>query len=143
MINPETHLTIKTSNRAGSVPLPLYQNSAISRRPILRLTQSTKVTVDHKEIKRWVEARGGKPAAVIPLLQSETGQIGTLRIIFPDRPEKEALKEISWETFFELFDARHLAFLYQEWKETGERSRFNKFIKLQQVTLPEQVAMAA
>ena len=66
-----------------------------------------------------------------------------LQIYFPGRHDKENLKEISWETFFERFDSRHLAFLYQERTATGEKSRFNKFIKEQPITPRALLQIAA
>ena len=40
--------------------------------------------------------------------------VGIIRIMFPDAPnsEHEALTEISWDEFFEEFESRKLALLY-------------------------------
>jgi hypothetical protein len=79
-----------------------------------------KTTTDHDEIRRWAEARGGRPARV-----AETGggdDVGIIRIDFRD-PD-EGLEEISWEEWFEAFEENDLAFLYQD---EGE-SRFNKLV---------------
>ena len=84
----------------------------------------SKTTTNHDEIRRWVEARGGRPASV-----RETGNgddPGILRIDFGD--QDEGLEAISWDEFFEAFDENDLAFLYQEETEDGGESRFNKFI---------------
>jgi hypothetical protein len=79
-------------------------------------------TTDHDEIRKWAEARGGRPARV-----SDTGDAGgILRIDFQD-PD-EGLEEIDWETFFDVFEDRGLAFLYQDETAGGETSRFNKFV---------------
>jgi hypothetical protein len=86
----------------------------------------SKTTTDHDEIRRWVEERGGRPAAV-----KETGgkdDPGILRIDFPGRGDDESLEEISWEQFFDAFEENDLAFLYQEETSGGETSRFNKFV---------------
>lgn len=40
---------------------------------------------------------------------------------------EDALKAISWDEFFEIFEDRKLAFLYQD-RTSGGESRFNKFI---------------
>lgn len=82
-----------------------------------------KITIDHEEIKSWVESRGGKPARV-----KGTGgdDVGLLRIMFVPQ---EDLEEISWEKFFEKFEEKNLAFLYQDITVRGEESRFFKFIK--------------
>ena len=85
----------------------------------------SKTTTDHDEIRRWIEARGGRPASV-----AETGDRddpGVLRVDFGD--EDEGLQEISWEEFFRAFDENELAFLYQDETSDGEQSRFNKFVR--------------
>ena len=77
-------------------------------------------TTDHATIRRWAEARGGRPARV-----KATGgrdDPGLLRLDFGE-PEPE-LEAISWEEFFDKFDASHLALLYQD----EPNSRFNKLI---------------
>ena len=80
-----------------------------------------KTTIDHDEIRRWVEKRGGTPARV---RGSEPG--GILRIDFGE-PE-ESLEEIPWDTFFEIFEDRRLAFLHQD-EADGSESRFNKLVE--------------
>ena len=87
----------------------------------------SKTPTNHDEIRRWVEARGGRPASV-----KDTGSgddPGILRINYPGRGEDDALQEISWEEFFEAFEANELAFLYQEETSEGEESRFSKFVR--------------
>jgi hypothetical protein len=53
-----------------------------------------------------------------------------LRFDFEEADESgdEALQEVSWEEFFEVFDDRDLEFLYQERTQGGKLSRFNKFV---------------
>jgi len=83
-----------------------------------------KVTVDHDTIKHWVERGGGRPARV-----KRTGKgddPGVLRIDFGE-PD-ESLEAISWDEFFEKFEERHLALLYQD----EANSRFNKLIDRRQ-----------
>lgn len=84
---------------------------------------SSRITTDHKEIKEWVERRGGKPARA-----KEAGDNGDgiLRIDFieGDQPE-ESLEPLSWEDFFKTFEEKRLAFLYEQ----DEKSRFAKLIK--------------
>jgi hypothetical protein len=86
----------------------------------------SKTTTDHEEIRRWVEERGGWPAAV-----KDTGgkdDPGLLRIDFPGYSGNQSLEKISWEDFFEKFEEKNLAFLYQDEKRDGEESRFFKLI---------------
>lgn len=85
-----------------------------------------KVTTNHEEIRRWVDERGGSPARVKGTGDQAEG--GLLRIDFPGYSGEDSLEKISWEEFFETFDQNGLAFLYQEKLESGETSRFSKFI---------------
>ncbi len=88
----------------------------------------SKTTQDHDEIQQWAERRGAKPGEVA---STETkGSPGILRIMFPKAPHHNdgALKEISWDEFFEKFDASGLALVYQEVTAEGAESNFNKLI---------------
>jgi hypothetical protein len=80
------------------------------------------VTTDHETIRKWAERHGGKPAAV--KRTHKDGDVGIVRIMFPDAPnsEHDALTEISWDEFFEEFDQRDLALLYEN------SSMFSKII---------------
>lgn len=82
------------------------------------------VTTDHEKIRKWAEERGGKPATV-KRTQSD-GEPGVLRLDF--EPRDAALEPIDWESFFDKFDKEDLAFLFQDRTESGEVSRFHKFI---------------
>jgi hypothetical protein len=81
-------------------------------------------TQDHNAIRRWAEARGGKPAQVAAT--GSASDAGILRLDF--EPADEGLKPISWEQFFKKFDEEHLSFLYQEKTADGQTSRFHKFV---------------
>lgn len=83
-------------------------------------------TVDHDTIKRWAEARGGKPSSVKSTAKGDDA--GILRINFPGYRGEDTLEEISWDEFFAKFDEKHLAFLYQEQTSSGEESRFFKIV---------------
>jgi hypothetical protein len=88
---------------------------------------SSKRTTDHEKIRRWAEARSGKPARVHGTRTEDDA--GLLRIDFPDDHEDdEELEEITWDEFFEKFDEKRLAFVYQEKTAAGEQSRFNKLV---------------
>jgi hypothetical protein len=54
-----------------------------------------------------------------------------LRIDFregdPD-PADDSLEEISWEEFFEKFEEKRLALLYQDRTAAGKPSTFNKLV---------------
>ena len=86
----------------------------------------SKVTTDPKEIKQWVEERGGHPATVKGTAKG--GEPGVLRIDYPGFSGEERLEQISWEEFFTAFEENKLAFLYQEESKGGKQSRFSKLI---------------
>ena len=79
-----------------------------------------KTTTDHDQIRRWAEARGGRPSIV-----RTRGEGGILRIDFQEPDEN--LEQISWDDFFRIFEERSLAFLYQD-EISGHESRFNKLV---------------
>jgi hypothetical protein len=81
---------------------------------------SASTTTDHEAIRKWAEARGGHPARV-----KGRGPGGILRIDFGE-PE-ESLEQISWDEFFDVFEGRKLAFLFQD-EADGGKSRFNKLV---------------
>lgn len=85
----------------------------------------SKITTDHSVIKSWVEKRGGQPATVKGT--SEKG-VGLLRINFPGFGKEASLESISWDEFFQKFDEKGLAFLYQDETKDGKESRFFKFV---------------
>src|SRR3954465_1094948 len=86
---------------------------------------AAQLTVDHEQIRNWVEDRDGKPACV---KGTSKGNSCLLRIDFPGGAGAESLEEMSWDDFFDVFDKRKLAFLYQDHKADGESSTFNKLI---------------
>jgi len=83
-------------------------------------------TVDHDEIRRWVEERGGKPACVKGT--GRDGDLGILRIDFPGYGEDENLQHVGWEEWFDAFEDNGLAMLVQAESDDGKVSRFNKLI---------------
>lgn len=83
-----------------------------------------KTTTDHKEIKKWIEARQGRPS-VVESTEGKDGE-GILRVDFQEKDDK--LEEIGWDDFFKTFDDRKLAFLHQEKTKDGKTSRFFKFV---------------
>ncbi|MEW6613787.1 MAG: hypothetical protein ACOY5C_01165 [Pseudomonadota bacterium] len=90
------------------------------------MASESKITTNHDEIRRWVEQRGGHPARV-----KGTGKgsdEGLLRIDFPGYSGGDSLEEISWEDFFDKFEEKGLAFLYQDKTAGGEESRFSKLV---------------
>lgn len=73
------------------------------------------ITTDHETIRDWVEKRGGTPAHI-------TGQIdddaSSLYIVREDE-SMDDLEPMSWDEFFETFEAENLVFVYQD-RDVGE-----------------------
>ncbi|HXT61917.1 MAG TPA: hypothetical protein VN696_02675 [Pyrinomonadaceae bacterium] len=88
----------------------------------------SKITTNHDEIRRWVEARDGHPARVKGTERGGESGGGLLRIDYPGYSGEETLEEITWEQFFDQFEKNKLAFLYQDTLAGGETSRFSKLI---------------
>jgi hypothetical protein len=84
------------------------------------MSAESKVTTDHRRIKQWVEERRGKPARV----KGSVSGSGLLGIDYPGYAGENILEPIAWEEFFEGFEAKNLAFLYQEVTNDGVKSRF-------------------
>lgn len=91
-------------------------------------TATSHVTTDHDIIQKWAEQRGGKPATVTGT-EGAVSEPSILRIDFPGYGEDEKLQHISWDDFFEKFEEKELAFVYQEETVGGEKSRFHKFVR--------------
>ena len=88
-------------------------------------TQHTsQTTTDHEEIRRWAEERGAKPACVRGT--GDKNDVGMIRLDFPGYTGEDKLQPISWEDWFEKFDERKLALIYQEETADGKKSNFNK-----------------
>jgi len=86
----------------------------------------SKTTTNHKQIQKWIEDRNGMPARVKDTVSGEGA--GLLRVDFLDNGEDDKLEELSWEDFFDTFEKKNLAFLYQEETKDGGKSRFFKFV---------------
>jgi hypothetical protein len=100
-----------------------------------RARGGAKATIDHDEIRRWVEERGGKPAVVKRTANGR--QPGILRIDFPGFSGEQSLEELGWDEWFERFDSANLAFLHQDETGSGRPSRFNKLVARESVEMGE------
>jgi hypothetical protein len=94
-------------------------------KPSAPRSRSSKRTTDHDVIRQWAEARKGHPATV---KGTGRGEPGVLRIDFPGYRGQQTLREISWDEFFQRFDEKELAFLYQDKTASGKPSRFCKLV---------------
>jgi hypothetical protein len=123
----------KASGRGTRAKSVAAQPKARAARPRAGKPASAKVTeaeakttTDLEEIKAWAEKRGGKPASV---KGTEKGQeAGLLRIDFPGGAGEDKLEPVSWEDWFQKFQEKNLAFLYQEETKDGKISRFFKLV---------------
>ena len=93
--------------------------------------------MDHDEIRRWAEERGGQPSCVRGT--GGGGDAGVLRIDFPGFSGEDSLQPISWDEFFEKFDERGLALIYQE-TTRGQKSNFNKLVSRDDAKVRKQMA---
>jgi hypothetical protein len=84
------------------------------------------VTIDHEFIRQWAEQRGARPAAVERT--ASDGDPGIIRLDFPGYSGEGSLVEISWDEFFDKFEEKELALIYQEKTADGEQSNFNKLV---------------
>jgi hypothetical protein len=112
-----------TASRTTAMKTKRSSRAAPSARKGQGRSRSGEVTIDHDEIRQWVEARGGRPATVTGT-ERDAEEAGLLRIDFPGYSGEETLAPVDWDDFFEKFEDANLAFLY----DTDKKSKFNKFI---------------
>jgi len=56
------------------------------------------------------------------------GRSGVLLIEYPGYSSTQTLEAISWDEFFKGFEENELAFLYEDEKKAGSKTRFSKLI---------------
>jgi hypothetical protein len=69
---------------------------------------------------------GGQPAHVPG---TERPGAGVIHLQFPDSQGATDLEPIGWDHFFEKFDEKGLALVYEEATSDGHVSRFNRIIE--------------
>ncbi|HWH70619.1 MAG TPA: hypothetical protein VNT26_14620 [Candidatus Sulfotelmatobacter sp.] len=119
-----------SSSAAARRSTPAAARGAAAKKAASQPAQNRKVskmTVNHDQIRRWVEARGGHPAVVKQTVKGRK-QSGVLRIDFPGFSGAQTLKAIPWDEWFDTFEEHRLAFLYQDRTVSGKQSRFNKLV---------------
>jgi hypothetical protein len=85
-----------------------------------RAGRSLATTSRHEVIRKWAEDRNGVPATVEGTEHGD--HLGVLRFDFGGNSEN--LRKVSWDEWFETFDARRLNFIYQEQRKDGNQSNF-------------------
>ena len=83
------------------------------------------VTTHHEVIKEWAEARDGTPSTISGTEHDD--HLGVLRFDFGGDSKNDKLRHVSWDEWFDTFDARGLNFIYQEEKSDGSQSNFFRF----------------
>ncbi len=71
-------------------------------------------------IRAWAEERNGVPATVDGTEHGD--HLGVLRLDFGG--DSDSLRHVSWDEWFDTFDARSLNFIYQEERKDGNQSTF-------------------
>lgn len=96
---------------------------------------SAEPVTDRKRIQQWAEERGARPACVRGT--GGKGDTGMIRLDFPGYSGGDSLQEITWDEWFEAFEANRLALLIQEETAEGEQSNFNKLVSRENVDAKE------
>jgi hypothetical protein len=119
----------QTRTRTGKSPRPTTSRRRAGTATAHRGTRSrlARTLVDHEEIRRWAEERGGKPTAVKGTSRGRD-DIGMIRIDFPGYSGEGKLEPIDWEEWFAKFDESNLALVVQDKTAHGEVSHFNKLV---------------
>jgi hypothetical protein len=110
----------KRTGKATPDPLTYSQEINPTDDPPERPKRS-RITTDHKVIRRWAKARNAVPATVAGT--SRDGDLGVLHFAFPDH-SGDRLTQVSWSEWFDAFDKRRLTFVYQKKLSSGERSTY-------------------
>lgn len=98
--------------------------------------RKSNTTTDHDTIREWAEDRGAHPACVRGT--GGKGDVGMIRLDFPGYSGEKSLEEISWDDWFEEFDKKGLALVYEETTAGGQKSNFNKLVSRENVDGSEE-----
>jgi hypothetical protein len=87
-------------------------------------------TTDHREIRRWAEARGAQPSRVAHTEAAAlAGDPRIIRLDLPGYSDAGALEPITWDEWFRTFDEHKLAFVYQDTTADGEPSNVSRIVR--------------
>ncbi len=101
--------------------------------------QAQIITTNHEEIKQWIKMHGGRPA-IVGAFNAGMRRIG-LKIEFHIREDLELLGEsisaklISWDIFFDIFDRKNLAFIYDTNRNFDDITMAYRFINKDNISL--------
>lgn len=107
-----------TRNPSRGGAAGLYTGTGSSR-SLTTTPENFRVTRDHDVIRRWAEQRGARPATMPGSIHN--GRMGVLRLDFPGYGGA-VLQPVAWDDWLATFDARGLAFRFQERRRDGRRS---------------------
>src|SRR3954467_12062913 len=104
-------------------------------------------TIDHVEIREWIEKHRAYPAVIAGSGDDEADAELTLSF---NEPDKNAL-HITWDEFFGMFETQHLRFRYSDPQDHGEgpdwaysfESREVNIDKEDETQLPEDIEHVA
>ena len=122
--------TATSRRKPGGATHPRARAGTTSRGARTRAGTTSRLArtlVDHDEIRRWAESRGGEPTAVKGTSRAK-GDVGMIRIDFPGYSGEGKLQPIEWDEWFAKFDASNLALVVQDKTSGGEISHFNKLV---------------
>ena len=74
-------------------------------------SSKTTTTIDHDEIREWVEAHHGHPAAVRADDSGPIAEPGGLRIDLPGADDEDLIP-LPWDEWFGRFDGERLEFVF-------------------------------
>src|SRR3954471_24896075 len=86
----------------------------------MRMTNQLHWTIDHGEIRNWIESRGGIPA--ISVIKDIKIPIINFAGVSP------LATDVTWEEWFRIFDEDHYAFVCKGTRVDGMPSRFCQLI---------------
>lgn len=90
----------------------------------------SQITTDHERIRQWARARRASPARIAGA--ANPTDPGSLRFKLVNGYSEYQLEAIGWEEFFLTFEQAKLALMYQERREDGTPSTFNKLVSREQ-----------
>jgi len=96
-----------------------------------QIVHVTNSTTDHNQIRKWAEERGAKPACVRGT--ADHNDIGVIRLDFPGFTGEDKLQPMSWDDWFDKFEERKLALIYQDETAGGQKTNFNKLVSRENV----------
>ncbi len=91
-------------------------------------------TIDHVEIREWIEKHRAFPAVVAGSGDDEVD--AELTLSFKD-PDKNAV-HITWDEFFGMFETQHLRFRYSDPKDHGEGPDWAYSFESREVTIDRE-----